>query len=162
MKSEWEEKGYLEESEVELPSLERLRKGPVAILECPQSIPCDPCKLSCPNKAIELANLNALPEINFERCNGCGLCVQQCPGLAIFLLEYKADKCRVTLPYEFLPLPKKGEKVLALDRRGEEVGKGIITRVIPRERSKGDTSILTVEVEEPLGNRVRNIRRMGR
>jgi Fe-S-cluster-containing hydrogenase component 2 len=161
MKSGWEERGYLKESEVELPPRERLKRGPVIIIECPQEIPCDPCKTSCPNKAIELDDLNALPKVNLDRCNGCGLCVQKCPGLAIFMLHFKGTRCRVTLPYEFLPLPEKGERVLALDREGEKVGEGTIIRVLPRGKSKGDTSIITVEVEKVLGNKVRNIRRKG-
>jgi Fe-S-cluster-containing hydrogenase component 2 len=162
MKSEWEKKGYLEESEVELPSWERLKKGSVAIIECPQEIPCDPCKVSCPNGAIELENLNALPKVNFDLCNGCGLCVQKCPGLAIFLLQFKGEGCRVTLPYEFLPLPKKGEKVIVLNRKGEEVGEGTIVGVLSREKSRGDTTVITVEVEKKLGNKIRNIKRKNR
>ena len=60
------------------PSEERLRKGPVAIIECIQEIPCDPCVHSCPQKAISLKTLSALPELDREKCIGCGLCVPSC------------------------------------------------------------------------------------
>ena len=34
------------------PSEERMRKGPVAIAECVEHIPCNPCETSCPFHAI--------------------------------------------------------------------------------------------------------------
>ena len=34
--------------------LDRIRKGPVAVIECYEEIPCDPCRTSCPKKAITL------------------------------------------------------------------------------------------------------------
>ena len=45
-------------------------------------------------------------------CIGCGMCVASCSGQAIFLVDetYEPGFATVTLPYEFLPLPEKGEK----------------------------------------------------
>ena len=43
--------GYLEYEELEsiqtLPSDERYAEGPVAIIECVQEIPCNPCEAAC-------------------------------------------------------------------------------------------------------------------
>jgi len=49
------------------PSKERLSRGPVAIIECFQRIPCDPCYAACKRGAIkEFKDINDLPEIDFE------------------------------------------------------------------------------------------------
>ena len=66
------------------PPAGKQRKGPVAIIECFQKIPCDPCFAACPVEAIsEFDNINDLPEIDWEKCTGCGVCIAFCPGLAI-------------------------------------------------------------------------------
>ena len=101
------------------PSEERLKKGPVAVVECFQEIPCNPCETSCPQKAIVVGqDINALPRVDHSKCNGCTICVSRCPGLAIFVIDQKYSEAEsaVTMPYEFLPLPQKGDTVEALDR----------------------------------------------
>ncbi len=102
------------------PPLARLQKGPCAVIECFQKIPCNPCATSCPFGAIERGNdINELPVINWDICTGCGICVVNCPGLAIFVVDLsQPDKAVVKLPYEFLPLPKVGETVTAIRRDG--------------------------------------------
>lgn len=159
MTEEWKRKGYIESEEVDLPSEDRLREKPVAIIECPQDIPCDPCRESCPVGAILMEELNALPRVNFERCTGCSLCVQKCPGLAIFMVAYKEDSAEVTIPYEFTPLPRKSQYVDGLNRKGERVCRGEVIKILPRERSSGDTSLVTVKVPKEYINEVRNIRK---
>lgn len=57
----------------------------VAIIECPQEIPCNPCVAACKTGAITKASLNACPRIDPEKCVGCKLCVAACSGQAIFL-----------------------------------------------------------------------------
>ncbi len=155
--------GYITPEELEkylgkLPSDERLRKRPVAIPECPQQIPCTPCKEICPVDAVSMPTPNDLPVVDYDKCVGCSLCVQICPGLAFFMMHYVGEKARITLPHELLPLPKKGEEVILLNRVGEEVGRGRVILVIPREKSKGDTPILTVEVPIELAWDVRAVR----
>jgi Pyruvate/2-oxoacid:ferredoxin oxidoreductase delta subunit len=93
------------------PSKERLKKGPVVIVECFQQIPCNPCETSCSQKAIVVGeDINALPRVDHSKCNGCTICVSRCPGLAIFVIDekYSEAESAVTMPYEFLPLPQKG------------------------------------------------------
>jgi Fe-S-cluster-containing hydrogenase component 2 len=163
MSEQYLERGYLTLNElkerIEPPSEARLEdKRPVAVPECPQRIPCTPCKEICPVNAIRMDNPNDIPVVNYEKCIGCTLCVQICPGLAFFMVQYKGDKARVTMPHELLPVPKKGEEVILLNRRGEAVGKGKVVLVIPRERSVGDTPVITVEMPRDLAWEVRAVK----
>lgn len=72
---------------LKLTSKEQLEKGPIAIIECIQSIPCDPCIYACRHGVIEKKALTAPAEINYEKCIGCGECVSECPSLAIFVIN---------------------------------------------------------------------------
>jgi Fe-S-cluster-containing hydrogenase component 2 len=140
------------------PSKERLLQGPVAIIECFQRIPCDPCYAACKRGAIkEFKDVNDLPEIDFELCNGCGLCLSKCPGLAIFVLDqtYSEKEALVKIPYEFLPVPEKGELVDALDRQGETVGEA---RVVDVLKFKDKTCVISIAVPKELSMDVRHIR----
>jgi Pyruvate/2-oxoacid:ferredoxin oxidoreductase delta subunit len=137
-----------------LPPDWRLRKGPVAVLECPEMIPCNICVPYCPTKAITMERLIDLPRINWEKCTGCGVCVAVCPGLAAFVVDLsKEDADYVTVPHEFLPAPKAGEEVALLSRYGERVGKGVVTRVWERNK----TYVVTVKVPKGKGMEVRAI-----
>jgi len=101
--------------------------------------------------------MNDLPEIDFELCNGCGVCVSKCPGLAIFVVDqtYSEKAALVKIPYEFLPLPEKGEVVDALDRKGETVGKA---RVVDVLKFKDKTCVINIAVPKELSMDIRNIR----
>ena len=82
------------------------------MIECVQNIPCNPCQDACPKHCIKIgSHITALPAVDQEvECIGCGLCVSSCSGQAIFLVQEECDEPgygTVTLPYEFLPLPKK-------------------------------------------------------
>lgn len=106
------------------PSKERMEQGPVAVIECYQNIPCNPCSTACNRSAIQpFTDINDRPLILSENCNGCSLCVSKCPGLAIMILHYNysEDKASIRIPYEFRPLPEKGQIVKGLDRAGNYV-----------------------------------------
>ena len=106
------------------PSEERLKKGPVVIVECFREIPCNPCYTACNQDAIkEFLDINDLPNVDHENCNGCGLCISKCPGLAIRVLDmtWSEEEAMVRLPYEFIPLPEAGDIVDGLDREGEKL-----------------------------------------
>ena len=155
----WRSKGYLDVRSVPLPPDERIENGPVAVIECPQEIPCDPCSENCPVGAIELDKINQIPRVDGDRCTGCSVCVETCPGLAIFVLDCSHEEnCRVTLPFEF-ELPKVGEEVAGLNRKGEEVTPAIVESIKPKEQSAHDTSTVTVRVGKEHIHEVRNIRR---
>lgn len=152
--SQYEKTGVIGVDDLRLPSAERLASG-VAIIECVQEIPCNPCVDVCPVDAISMENINAPPVVDYGKCTGCCQCVGICPGLAIFVVKTIGDgKALVTLPYEFLPEPEKDARVTLLDRKGESVGRGVVKRV----RKKGKTFVVTVEVDEKQVMDVRNIR----
>lgn len=153
------------------PSEERLERGPVAVIECIQEIPCNPCESACRFGAIIVGQpITNLPRLIEDRCRGCGECMLACPGLAIFLVDrtHSQDEAAVSIPYEHFPLPKEGSVVSALDREGRRVCRGRIIRVIEPSKgasvirgtpSKDDrTAIVTVTVPKACSDLVRNIK----
>ena len=83
---EYERTGVLTAHDIHMPSENYLSKG-VAIIECVQEIPCNPCVDICPFDAISMENINAPPIVDYEKCTGCAHCVAICPGLAIFVVK---------------------------------------------------------------------------
>jgi Fe-S-cluster-containing hydrogenase component 2 len=151
--------GYISAEDItSFPPLEIVKKHPVAVSECIQEIPCNPCVTSCPVQAISMEGINGIPVINFEKCTGCSMCVSICPGLALFLVGVKNGKGLVTLPYEMLNVLSKGEKAALLDRKGQEVGIGTVERVIfPDKNTK--SALITVTFDDiDLIKIVRNIK----
>jgi len=131
-----------------IPQAERLAIGPVAIIECVENIPCDPCVASCPKGAIRIeGDMNGTPSVDFGTCNGCGLCVSACPGLAIFVVDMSlgAGTATVSLPYEYTPLPSVGDTVVTLSREGKILGEGTVKRVL-QAKALDRTPIVTLEV----------------
>jgi len=151
--------GVLTEEELGniIPPIERLKKGPVVMIECVESIPCDPCKEACPFGAILKNSLITPPIIDWDKCTGCGICVGACPGLAIFVIDMSQprDKGLITIPYELLPVPKIGERVVVLDRKGETLGTGQIHKT---KIFEDHTAIVTIAVNKKIALNVRNIR----
>lgn len=143
------------------PSEERLKKGPVAVCECVQQIPCNPCEGSCPRKCIRIGTpITNTPKIDFDACIGCGLCAAACSGLAIFIINmaYSETESAVTFPFEYLPLPAVGDEVQALSRGGEYVCMGRVVKVV--DIPKNDHTVLvTVAVPKEFTNDVRTIKR---
>jgi Fe-S-cluster-containing hydrogenase component 2 len=150
---DYEKTGLLSLKDLKMPTKKQLEKG-VAILECVQEIPCNPCVESCPVNAISMKDINAPPINDYEKCIGCTKCVGVCPGLAIFVVKIKDGKALVTLQYEFLPVPTIDSKVVLLNRKGAKIGTGIMRRVI----KQGKTMVITVEIDKNLAMDVRNIR----
>ena len=136
----------------------RLYQGPVAIIECFQPIPCNPCATSCPRNAIlPFEDINDIPIIDNNKCNGCGICITKCPGLAIMVVDMTWSETRalIKLPYEFNPLPEAGDIVHALDRAGAIVADAEVIKVtIPASK----TPVVSIAVDKSLVKVVRNIR----
>lgn len=141
-----------------LPSEERRMQGPYAIAECFQNIPCNPCTTSCKVHAVTQDNINALPQIHYETCIGCGKCVAVCPGLACFVIDETKEEGKVwiTMPYELLPVPEKGMTVTALNREGIPVTEGVVKRVVGG-LSMNHTYLITVSVDADYLDTVRSI-----
>lgn len=102
------------------------------IIECKEPIPCNPCEMACKFGAIQVGDpITNLPQLNPHKCKGCGICAAVCPGLAIFLvdLDYSEKEALVAFPFEFLPLPVKGQKVRVVDGEGQVIGEGQVQRV---------------------------------
>jgi len=156
----YEETGVLTEEEIRkiLPPRERLERGPVAIIECIQPIPCDPCVEACKSGAITKKSLVDPPKLDYEKCTGCGECIAICPGLAIFVvhLNFKEGRSLVMIPYEMLPEPERGGIYETLDREGKPIGEA---RVIAVRRKPGKTLIVSLEVDRDIAMSVRNIGR---
>ena len=142
------------------PSMERLKKGPVAIIECFEKIPCDPCHTACNRGAMQpFSDINDLPLILEENCNGCGVCIYRCPGLAIMVadMSYSEKKATLKIPYEFAPLPKNGETVLALDRAGNPVCDALVVKIL-NNAAMDKTAIVCLEFDKEFIYDVRHLR----
>ncbi len=143
-----------------MPDAERLGKGPVAVAECFQNIPCDPCYHSCKQGAIKpFDDINERPQVDHEKCNGCGMCLMRCPGLAIFVIDetYSENESLIKLPYEFLPLPAQDELVDAVDRAGKVVGEARVVKV-QSGRAFDGTNVVWLAVPKDLTMVVRHFK----
>jgi len=148
-----------EDLQAVLPAPGRLKQGPVAVIECFQQIPCNPCAEACPRGAITMPiSISERPLFDETKCNGCGLCVTRCPGLAIFVVDYDWSPVAALLkiPYEFAPLPEAGEVVAAIDRAGKIIGAATVQRV---QQQANRTTVLWLAVDKTIAMDVRNIRR---
>jgi Fe-S-cluster-containing hydrogenase component 2 len=142
------------------PPQECIERKKVAVLECVEDIPCNPCEIICPVDAITVGSpITNLPVIDGDKCTGCNLCIAICPGLAIFVVEknYDSELSVISIPYELLPLPKKGERVEAYDRSGKTVCKATITKV-SKLKQFDRTAIVTFTVNKKYFNQVRHIK----
>ena len=140
-----------------LPSEERRKKGPYAIFECFQQIPCNPCYTACKFGAVkELTDINELPETFYDKCVGCGACVAHCSGLAAFVIDetWSETQTVVKFAWEFLPLPQKGDVVDAVDRDGQTVTKGTVVSVVTY---KDRTSVIGIAVADAYAHIVRGM-----
>jgi Fe-S-cluster-containing hydrogenase component 2 len=114
------------------PKPEDFLKGATVVIECVEEIPCNPCETACPKGAITVGKpITNLPTLDAAKCVGCGMCIAACPGLAIYIkdLYYSEKEALIVFPYEFLPLPKMGEIVTMVGRKGEEICKGRVVQI---------------------------------
>lgn len=142
------------------PSLDRINKGPVAVVECYKKIPCNPCQTACKFDAIYVGeDINNIPEVKSDNCTGCAICLSKCPGLAIMVVDGSKsnDKVLMKIPYEFLPLPEEGKMVKGLDREGKYLADVKVLKVL-NPKSFDRTPVITVEVDRKYMYDFRNIK----
>lgn len=156
--------GYLSDEELRVlpgfPSTERIQKGPVAVIECAQEIPCNPCVDVCRFHAISIdGSITELPRLDEFKCTGCGLCIAVCPGQAIFVVDatFSETEGTVQLVYEYLPLPKVGDIVDGLNRAGEVVCQAEVKRVI-NSKVNDRTPVITLIVPKEYLMEVRSLK----
>ncbi len=156
------------------PSMEELEKTPsfklpekgtdktVAVIECIEEIPCNPCETSCPQGAITVGSeITSLPEINTDKCTACGICVAACPGLAIYLKnpKYKDSMSMIAFPYEYYPLPEKDQQIEMVNRFGEVVCGGTVLKVINAKRND-KTAVIYALYPDKYYEKVINMKRL--
>jgi hypothetical protein len=73
------------------------------------------------------------------------------------MIRINGTQGEVTLPYELLPLPKNGEEVNLLNRKGEIIGRGIVTKVFLPEREIHSAVVTVTFKDVKILNEVRNI-----
>ncbi|AOY77863.1 4Fe-4S binding protein [Clostridium formicaceticum] len=161
-----EQNGFLTIEELKAkghyPSEKRFSEGLIAIIECIHEIPCNPCENSCKFGAINIGEpITNLPRLVEEKCIGCGVCVANCSGLAIFIVNknYSDTEGTVSFPYEYYPLPEKGQVVEAVNRRGQILCKGTVIK-IQNPESYDRTPVVTVAVPMDKVEEVRSIKRL--
>lgn len=152
------EKGYIDESEIErFPGVVKT-KGLHPVIECTQNIPCNPCQDACSKGCIKIGQkITSLPAIDKDKeCIACGMCVASCSGQAIFLIDEEVEPgfASITIPYEFLPLPEKGDKGIALDRSGSQVCCAEIIQV-KTAKAFDQTHLLTMKVPADMAMKAR-------
>jgi len=116
------------------------------IIECYENIPCNPCSTSCPFDAISIGkDINQRPQVNYDLCTGCGICVFSCPGLAIMNVKIRENDLLFKVPYEFVPYPVAGETMHAINRSGEIICDREIEKItVTKKQDK--TALLSVKI----------------
>lgn len=152
-------KGYIDEKEIpNYPGMGVDKKGIHPIIECTQNIPCNPCQDACKFNCIKIGdNITSLPIVDEDsKCTGCGMCVSSCSGQAIFLLERdeNSEYVKITMPYEFLPLPQIGDKGIAVNRKGEELCEAEVVAV-KTSKVMDKTNLLTIKVPVEMSMKAR-------
>jgi len=130
-------------------------------ISCFQHIPCNPCKFACPHGAIRMEHLTDLPEVDLDKCIGCGLCIPVCPGQACAVLDddFTEKEAALSFPYEYLPVPVKGQKVQAVNNEGEIICEAQIEKVVTAP-AFDHTNVVTISFDKRYAGNITGIRKI--
>ena len=126
----------------------RLEAGKIkASIECVEAIGCRACEKSCPAEAIRIDREKKTFLIE-DACTGCGFCLQACPSQVPVMIEGDAASSftHLIFPITEKPLPKKGDRVSLLSRRGEVLAQSRIVDLF----LDGSVPLFKVEVPSHL------------
>jgi Fe-S-cluster-containing hydrogenase component 2 len=145
------------------PSEERFMKGPVPVIECVEEIPCNPCQTACNRNLIIVGKpITNLPRLIDPEgaCGSCAKCIIICPGLAVFVVDktFSENEASIAMPYELLPLPEEGERILGVDRGGKVVCDGYVHRIMSGKKLN-HTNVVTIVVPKDFADEVRHFKR---
>jgi len=137
------------------------KKRGLPVIECCQEIPCNPCVSVCKSGAITMEHLTSLPKLDPEKCTGCRMCVAACSGQAIFfqIEDYEEGFSTITFPYEYLPLPEKGQTVTAVNRNGQAVCEALVLSVDDR-KAYNKTRLVTLKIPRRYKDEIRFMKRL--
>lgn len=135
---------------------------PLAIIECFQDIPCNPCVTACPRNAISMTDLCSPPVLDSSLCIGCGLCVACCPGQAIYMQisDYDEKHATITFPWEYERLPQVGSVVSATDHSGQVKCEAEVL-FVTRPEIHNMTALVTLLIPKELKDEIRFMVREG-
>lgn len=144
--------------------LPNLPEGVVPIFHCSQEIPCDPCSSLCPHGLIvvDKKDIRSVPTFigNNYCCEVCEKCVAGCPGLAITLVDYRAnpEKPIVSIPYEFSSeMITRDDIVTILDTEGNSLCDTDVFD-IHSIKTSDRTMIIQVETDKETAPHIAGIR----
>ena len=172
--------GYVSDEEIErFPGVTH-KSGIHPVIECTQNIPCNPCQDACKMHCIKIGEHitqngidmqdsfswhENLPytyphwvyDVGIYHIYNLG---ETCSGQAIFLLNEDCGDgtAEITMPYEFLPLPKIGDIGTALSRKGEPVCNAEIVSV-KSIKAYDKTNLLTMKVPKEFAMKARFFRK---
>ena len=75
------------------------------------------------------------------------------------MVDKSRETAAVSFPFEYLPLPEKGDTVKAVDRAGQYVCEAKVIR-INNAKANDCTPVVTIEVPKELSDDIRSIRRL--
>lgn len=144
--------------------LPNLAEGVIPVFHCSQEIPCDPCSSLCPHGLIvvDKKDIRAVPTFigNNYCCAACEKCVAGCPGLAITLVDYRAnpERPKVSIPYEFSSeMITRDDIVTILDTEGNPLCDTEVLN-IHSIKTSDRTMIIQVEADKEMAPHIAGIR----
>ena len=143
--------------------LPEVTTGVMPIIHCTQEIPCNPCSSLCPHGLIyvDTKDIRQIPSFlgNSYCCEACERCVAGCPGLAITLVDSRANSSlpTVSIPYEFTREEiRKSDVVTVLDTEGLALAK-LEVQSVYTVSDIDRTLVVQVQAPHEIANRIAGI-----